>query len=236
MIRILICDDSEAFLCRLRELVRACAERSGEAVKLDAFTALEDIPGPVLSGCDIAVLDIDFAGKAYTGLDVARRLRQLRPDAVILFVTNYIEYAPEGYEVNAFRYILKNEIDEKLSRYLAEALGKFRSAAEVLKIRVSGELIDIPLSDIRYIESRQHTVVVRTTRREYTYYAALSALEEQLGDKGFLRIHKSYLVNMAHLTRFQSQQAVLSDGTELRVSARSYAAQKQKYLLWRGRL
>ena len=65
---------------------------------------------------------------------------------------------------------------------------------------------------------------------------SLSELEEQLEPKGFLRIHKSYLVNMAHLKKYQSQQAVLSDGTVLRVSARSYAAQKQKYLLWKGRL
>ena len=59
-------------------------------------------------------------------------------------------------------------------------------------------------------------------------------LEEQLESKGFLRIHKSYLVNMSHLQKFQSQGAVLDDGTTLRVSERSYADQKRKYLFWRG--
>ena len=234
MIRILICDDNDTFSRKLRGDIRSALD--GRKVAISAFTALEEIPEPVLEGCDIAFLDIDFAGKQYTGLDIAGKLRQLRPHAVIIFVTNYIEYAPEGYEVGAFRYILKNEIDAKLPLYLDQALAQLESGREVLKLRMNGEPTTIPLPEIRYIESNQHTVIVHTTRRDYTYYSSLSELEEQLEDRGFLRIHKSYLVNMAHLTRYQSQQAVLSDGTVLRVSARSYAVQKQKYLLWKGRL
>lgn len=75
---------------------------------------MERIPDSILSGCDIAFLDIDFEGKRYNGIDIARRIRSKRKDAVIIFVTNYIEYAPEGYEINAFRYVLKSEISRKL--------------------------------------------------------------------------------------------------------------------------
>ena len=137
--------------------------------------------------------------------------------------------------MGAFRYILKSELERKLPMYLHQALDRLESGREVLKLRVNGELVTIPLPDIRYIESSQHTVIVHTSAREHTAYVSLSELEEQLEPKGFLRIHKSYLVNMAHLKKYQSQQAVLSDGTVLRVSARSYGAQKEKYLLWKGR-
>lgn len=234
MIRILICDDHDTFSRKLRGDIRALLPETKAVI--NAFTALEEIPESAMVGCDIALLDINFAGKQYTGLDIAGRLRQLRPDAVIIFVTNYIEYAPEGYEVGAFRYILKSELECKLPMYLRQAMDQLESDREVLKLRSDGELVTIPLPEIRYMESRQHTVVIHTERRDYTAYVSLSELEEQLAERGFLRIHKSYLVNMAHLTRYQSQQAVLSDGTELRVSARSYGVQKQKYLLWKGRL
>ena len=233
MLRILICDDHDMFTRKLRGDIRALLP--GTKANIRAFTALEDIPESVLEGCDLAFLDIDFAGKQYTGLDIASKLRRSRPDAVIIFVTNYIEYAPEGYEVGAFRYILKSELERKLPMYLQQALERLESGREVLKLRVNGELVTIPLPQIRYIESSQHTVIVHTSAREHTAYASLSELEEQLEPKGFLRIHKSYLVNMAHLKKYQSQQAVLSDGTVLRVSARSYGAQKEKYLLWKGR-
>ena len=59
-------------------------------------------------------------------------------------------------------------------------------------------------------------------------------LEHQLEPKGFLRIHKSYLVNMRHLKKFQCREAVLSNGTVLRVGEKTYADKKKKYLLWKG--
>ena len=200
----------------------------------DSVFLLPSIVLPVLKRCDIAFLDIDFAGKRYNGIDIARKLRIFREDAVIVFVTNYIEYAPEGYEVNAFRYVLKSDIREKLPQYLPEVLEQLRNEKQTLRIQISGEVIDIPLSEIRYIESEKHTVIVHTLRKDYTYYSSLAALEEQLELKGFLRIHKSYLVNMNYLKRYQSQGAVLIDGTCLRVSEKSYAAQKKKYLFWKG--
>lgn len=232
MLRIMICDDSDAYAAYLRSGIRAILKDAA----INTYTAAEQIPDAVLQSCDIAFLDIDFAGKDYTGLDIAAKLRAFRPSAVIIFVTNYIEYAPEGYEVGAFRYLLKSETERKLPLYLSQAMAQMASGREVLTIRANGELTDIPLSEILYIESDQHMVIVHTARRDHSYYATLTELEEKLSDRGFLRIHKSILVNMRHLKRYQSQQAVLSDGTVLRVSARRYAAQKQRFLLWKGRL
>ena len=60
-------------------------------------------------------------------------------------------------------------------------------------------------------------------------------LEELLRDQGFLRLHKSYLVNMAYLDTLQSTGARLTDGTALPVSTRSYRVSKQRFLAWKGR-
>lgn len=231
MIRIILCDDDPRFLEELRqqvEVVLDCAH------KLHTFTAMEQIPDSILSGCDIALLDADFSGKRYSGIDIARRLRSLRRDAVILFVTNYIEYAPEGYEVNAFRYLLKSSVRAKLPGYLTEAVAQVRSGRASLKLQIGGEWMNVPLSEILYIRSDRHTVTVYTATKCYTYYNSLTALEETLDGRGFLRIHKSVLVNMAHLKKFHSQGAVLSDGTQLRVSEMNYGENKKRFLLWKG--
>lgn len=236
MVRIIICDDDRTFLDRLSADMESALDALNAKAKVYSYTQMESIPDSILSGCDIAFLDIDFEGKRYTGLDIARKIRAARRDAVIIFVTNYIEYAPEGYEVNAFRYVLKSDIQKKLPAYLPDALAQLRTERETMKIQNGGEQSHIPLSDILYMESQQHTVVIHTQQKEYRCYNSLTAQEEELESKGFLRIHNSYLVNMSHLTRYSSTEAVLSDGTVLRVSARSYAVQKQKYLLWKGRL
>ena len=62
----------------------------------------------------------------------------------------------------------------------------------------------------------------------------LSSLEKELEKYGFLRVHKSYLVNMAHIRKFRSRICLLTDGTALSVSEKNYSQQKQKYLLWKG--
>ena len=231
MIHIVLCDDDPRFLEELRQQVEDvldCAHR------LHTFTAMEQIPDSILSGCDIALLDADFSGKRYSGIDIARRLRSFRTDAVILFVTNYIEYAPEGYEVHAFRYLLKSALRQKLPGYLHDAVEQVRSGRASLKLQIGGEWMDVALSEILYIKSDRHTVTVHTARKCYTYYNSLTALEELLSDRGFLRIHKSILVNMAHLRKFHSQGAVLSDGTQLRVSEMNYGENKKRFLLWKG--
>ena len=234
MVRIIICDDNRKFLNRLCTDMESALDALNAKAKVYPYTQMESIPDSILNGCDIAFLDIDFEGKRYNGIDIARKIRAVRKDAVIIFVTNYIEYAPEGYEVNAFRYVLKSDIQKKLPVYLPEALAQLQSCGETMTIQINSEWFDIPLAEIRYIESQKHTVIVHTPRKDYAYYSSLTTLEEQLESKGFLRIHKSYLVNMSHLKRYQSQGAVLIDGTCLRVSEKSYSMQKKKYLFWKG--
>ncbi|WP_369682818.1 LytTR family DNA-binding domain-containing protein [Subdoligranulum variabile] len=66
-------------------------------------------------------------------------------------------------------------------------------------------------------------------------HTTLAQLEELLAEQGFLRLHKSYLVNMAFLDTLQSTGARLTDGTLLPVSSRTYRASKQRFLAWKGR-
>lgn len=112
---------------------------------------------------------------------------------------------------------------------------------ETLPIQVNGEIINLSLDDILYLEVQQHnvTAVMRQQTQgkkqmEYSFYASLSDLEQRLEPLGFLRIHKSYLVNMKHLKKFQCKEATLDDGTTLRVGEKSYSENKRKYLLWKG--
>lgn len=241
VIRVIICDDDEVFLKKFRKAIDTVLQAMNVKAKIHTFSRMEDIGEPILASCDIAFLDIDFAHTRYNGLDIARKLRSERKDAIIIFVTNFIEYAPEGYEVQAFRYVLKLDIESKLKDCLQQAITQLQSVCETLKIKVNGEIIDIPLKSILYIESQLRQVLIHVQKdsagkviKKYSCYAALSEMEKQLEPQGFLRIQKSYLVNMAHLQRFQCKEAMLDNGTILPVSEKYYAEQKKTYLYWRG--
>lgn len=239
VVRVLICDDDRLYLNKIHALIQSFFSEQGVKAKIHTYCSWEEIGTPILGSYDIAILDIDYAGKSYTGIDIAKSLREVRQDAVIIFLTNYVEYAPEGYEVQAFRYILKSDIARKLDSCLSLALNQLRSSQKVIKIQINGELIDIRLSNILYFESQQHMIIAHVQKganlKQYLFYSSLTTLEAQLASNGFLRIHKSYLVNMAKLKKYQCHEAILTDGTTLRVSEKNYSQQKEKYLRWKGR-
>lgn len=71
--------------------------------------------------------------KPYNGIDLARKLHNENPNAIIIFVTNYIEYAPAGYEVNAFRYLLKPEMDKNFERIFEDALEAYKKITRLYR-------------------------------------------------------------------------------------------------------
>lgn len=241
MIRIVLCDDSQEFLTALRSSIRTVLDAHGIDAVLHTFENSESIPENILASADIFFLDIDFEGKEYTGIDIARNIRQFQNDSIIVFVTNYIEYAPEGYEVQAFRYCLKSEIHLKLEQYLLQTISKLNSCKEMMQVNISGETVSIMLADILYIEAQGHTAVIHIlkpgsqTSKTYKFYSTSTSLEERLSEQGFLRIQKSYLANMRRMKRFGCNKAVFDNGTVLPVSEKNYAQQKKQYLLWKGR-
>ncbi len=241
MIRVIVCDDDEVFLNNITRIVDDLLADKGICAKIHMYTDFQKIGFPILSSCDIALLDLDFDGQRYSGIDIARELRTVRPDAIIIFVSNYIEYAPEGYEVNAFRYILKKDIQQKISECISYAVEALAASRATLKIKINGEIIDLPLPKILYIESQLRLVDIHMLSTKphipgkvYSYYEKISNLEQQLDSHGFLRIHKSYIVNMKHIQRFQNKEVLLVDGTSLKVSDKDYSEKKKKYLMWRG--
>lgn len=241
MIRVLICDDDDSLLDEISSMTYEILNSLSVNSKIHSYSFPETIGIPILASCDIALLDIDFGGGHRTGLDVARKLREHRPDSVIIFITNYIEYAPEGYELNAFRYILKKDLRNKLADYLALSIEHLAKNRKTLKFKTYGEIIDLKLCDILFLESQLRMVVVHmkrnstgSTERVHSYYATMTDLELELEPLGFLRIHKSYLVNMQYIKRFQNKEVLLIDGTTLRVVRKTIPRRRINIYCGRG--
>lgn len=233
-IQILLCDDDPEFLQTLRaEIIRAFKKLNMSAA-FTVFSSPAAITQEAFARCELAFLDIDFDFEEQTGIDVARSLRQVNSKALIFFVTNYIDYAPTGYEVQAFRYVLKRDVSQVLERYILQAMELFAEGQEFLRVQTKDSRIDIPLGDIAFLEVMDHSVSIHTASQSYELNTTLSALEDRLEQHGFLRIHKSFLVNMHYIRKFRSRECLLTNGTTLAVSGRNYSQQKQKYLLWKG--
>lgn len=233
-IKVIFCDDDPAFSEKLREELCGVLSRMNMQAEIAIFNSPADLTPEKFASCDMAFFDIDFEHEDCNGIDIARKLRQVNDRALLFFVTNYIEYAPEGFEVQAFRYILKRDMSGVLERYILQALGNMAEGQEYLRLQNRDETVDIPLEQVAYLEVMGHYVSIHAGDASFELSATLSSLEERLEGHGFLRIHKSFLVNMRHIRRFRSRECLLLNGTVLTVSDKNYSQQKQKYLLWKG--
>ena len=233
---ILVCDDDECFAQQLSTSINSLYTQNGYSASTNCLTDISDINKLDFSLYDIAFIDIDLG--EISGIEIARQIRAFRKDSVIIFVTNFLEYAPEGYEVQAYRYLMKSKINEKLSEYSLSAVEYFNSQHQSLTISIYGEDVDLELSNITYFEANRRTIIVHfydSPRKTYQFYSTMTSLQEKLSSFSFLRVHKSYLVNMNYISQLQCHQLTLTTGQVLSVSEKNYSNIRSTYISWRGK-
>lgn len=229
--RILVCDDDKVIMQRIADIIRTHSESKGSVPTIVESINPEEID--LTEEFDIAFLDIDMP--RMNGMELARKLHDIKSNTIIIFITNFIQYAPEGYEVGAFRYLMKNQISEKLSYYFDLAVEEATKRRRIITIQVNGEHIDVPTADILYMESQGRIIVmhlINNSRALYRFYGNMSELEQKFKILGFLRVHKSYLVNMEYIDVFQCKKLELKGGIRIPSSERRYSELKQQYLKW----
>lgn len=232
---ILICDDDPTFIASLSQKIMRLPDFAPKAMHIKAFSDPDSLRQEDFSACDLLFLDIDMG--AINGIDLARQMRKTNSETVLIFVTNFREYAPEGYEVDAFRYLAKSDIDKKLPSYFSDALALCRTRQRKVEVFCEGESMSVPVQALIYVESQGHDQclhMIGWPREKLYTRLTMAQLEELLFTQGFLRIHKRYLVNMTYLQTLQSTGAFLTTGQSLPASARSYRENKKKFIRWQA--
>lgn len=235
MLQILVCDDDAAFAQGMAKKILALPAYSPKSMNVQCLTDVSAMSAGLLTKFDILFLDIDLGNK--NGIELARTMREHNAEAVLILVTNFSEYAPEGYEVDAFRYLPKAELDRKLPGYFSDALAVCRTRKRKVEIFCEGESMPVPVQAIAYVESKGHEQLLHMVGwSKESLYTRLTMvqLEELLFPQGFLRIHKQFLVNMAYLQSLQSTGAVLTTGKSLKASARNYRENRKKFVNWKA--
>lgn len=173
---------------------------------------------------DLLFLDIQMP--ELTGLDFLRALAH--PPNVIL-TTAYREYALEGFELDVVDYLLKPISLPRLLRALDKArrlndstlAGKTSTrTSHMLALTADRQTVTVALDKVVYIESMGDYVTVHAQGRTIVSKQRIGELAERLGPHGFLRIHRSFLVSMAHITAYSAEEVHID--TETLPISRSY--------------
>jgi DNA-binding LytR/AlgR family response regulator len=172
--------------------VHGDVEVTGEAANAQAAAELAP-------RCDVLFLDIEMAGGS--GLDAARLLRDAPTPPAVVFVTAHAEYAVDAFAVEAFDYLVKPVDPERLARVLERLRDRRPAAREPKKIPVvaGGRTELIGHEQVHYVQAEGDYTRIHVYDRSYLSTASLRELEGALPAELFVRIHRSFLVNLAHV-------------------------------------
>ena len=231
---IVLCDDNPTFLKLFHQKIQINAAKYNWICEYQLYRNAHQLLGADLSTADILFLDIDMPG--IDGITAGRELRGRYPDLIIVYLTGYVQYARDGYSVAAFRYLLKDSLDEELPDCLRDIQQKLYAQQKSIVIRGLEYIRPTRLQDILYFEgTSQRHVIIHTRQWDAECLGKLSDYETELQGQGFLRIQRSFLVNMFHIELIKNYHVQLSNGKELKVSERRYGSITSQYLIWRGR-
>ena len=212
--RIAVCDDEELFRIEFKSVLYKVLINA--EYDIDTFSGGSSLYEAFLKNpFDLVFLDIEMPG--IDGITLAKRLRAVSENVQIVFLTSHIEYALEGYEVNALRYLVKPVDMNKLSEVLKYIQDKKNNSRQIM-IKHEGEDIVIDISDIIYMESMDKNVRIVTSKSEYITRYNISDYEEELKNSGFLRIHRGYLISLSKVKKIVKNDVVMDGDISLPVS------------------
>lgn len=163
--------------------------------------------------CDVVMQPID-------GIEVCRRIRSMDYSMYLVFITNYIEFAPKGYELGVFRYLLKPVCKDDVRRVLAEIEKDAAGQEKVLLRDSNGNSTVIGICDIVYAEIHDKRAFVHCNDHVLITETSMNELEMLLNRRMFYRIHRKYMVNMESIKELQQGGLLLDNGVKLPVSHR----------------
>lgn len=228
--KVAICDDEKIFFEQMEYLLKQIETVS----RIDKYDDIDILHANLEKETyDMIFMDIAWKGKEDTGVQFAASINDRYPYIQIVFMTAFSDKYAESIffeKVNLCGYLIKPIKIQNL-RFLVEKARKnmMHNQEEKILIKLKGNTQNVLLSDILYLESQGHQLYIYTKTEKILMYKKLDEFEEQM-NTSFVRIHKSYLVNMNYIKRIERTRLTLHNGTELAISKNRAVAAKNKYL------
>jgi two-component system LytT family response regulator len=236
-VRVLIVDDEEPARQLLREYLGGMP---GYEVVGECSNGFEAVKSVAEHNPDILLLDIQMPK-----LDGFEVLELIEREVAVVFVTAFDEHALRAFEVHAVDYLLKPFSEDRLAQALTRAEQRAgvahqpeleglarearpqRGFVERILVRDGSNVHVVAVDDVDFVEAADDAVVIQACDERHHKLKRLSALEQELDPGRFVRIHRSYILNLDRLDRIElyakdSRLAILKDGTRLPVSRSGY--------------
>ncbi|MCR6545872.1 LytTR family DNA-binding domain-containing protein [Dehalobacterium formicoaceticum] len=136
----------------------------------------------------------------------------------IVFISGKDSYAMDLFEIRPLNFLIKPLKEEEIVKIIKKVIELSAKSNHFFEYKIGRTQTKIPLKDILYFESSGKKVKIFTQDEVHEFYGKLSVIEQQLTNKDFIQIHKSYLVNYSHVIKYHYENVQISDNTVLPIS------------------
>lgn len=215
MVNIIILEDEEKAADALRSCLEKYAAEVDQTFKIKAYksaiTLLEEYDG----NADLLFLDIQLP--YMTGMEAAHKIRDIDKNVIIVFVTNLAQYAIEGYEVDAYDFVLKPVSYPSLALKLKRLISIINQRKLLnddqrsIIFNTKNSIQKAAIEDIIYIEVSNHNLIVHLTDSDIHLRGTISSMYEKLKDYHFVLCNSCYLVNLAYVKGIDGDEVMIQD-------------------------
>ena len=227
MYKVSIIDDDREAMEHLQSLLKEYGEKNGVTFAVFQYDNTDEYLQEKDVDSDLLFLDIKMP--QMDGLSLARKIREWRPNVVIIFCTSFQRFAINGYEVSAFAFLVKPIIPAQLEIYLNKVIKKLQGEEKekITKLKTLGGYRVLRVEDIFYVEVSQHDLFYHVQvegpdgeKKEEVVQtrASLKEVEQELESYGFYRCNVSYLVNLNQIAALKGDNVYLFNKDVLAIS------------------
>ena len=231
--KLAVCDDNREELEKISSILECAFGKSQPNFQIrifqNGFSLLDAIDcGEVF---DVVLLDILMPGE--NGIAIAREIRNYHAGMEIIFLTSSPEYAVESYEVRANNYLLKPVNEERLLAAVQRCLDGMeqKRAAGFIVHSTTNQYARILYAHLMYGEAMRKSVGLHLSDQTVVSSAmTFTELSGRLeGNPDFVKVHRSYIVNMQYIANITRTEIVLLNGEKIPVSKSRYAEVSQTF-------
>ena len=229
--RIAICEDTQLHADILIDYIQKWAAAQSNQAEVVHYKSAEEFlfHWSKDNTFDLAFLDIEMGG--LNGMELAGRIRKQDRGMLIVFTTGLRDYILRGYEVQAFRYMLKPLKEKDCVKILDSAVIALQNKrADTFVIIQETQSRRFFKDEIYYFEMDNHYIIAHTTKGKFRYKERMTNLEQMLGEPHFCKCHRSYFVNLSHVATINRDQVEIDNGDILPVSRSRWEALNQCFL------
>ncbi len=238
MLSIAICDDEKIICSQLENILDEIGKDIDQEIETEVYYSGEELCESFISDNHYDLIFLDIELPQINGIEVGKKIRdELNNELTqIVYISCKESYAVELFDVRPLNFLVKPFSKEKLIAVMLTAVKLLDKENNFFEYKNSNVTFSVPVSDILYFESHGRKVNIVLSDETKSFYGKLSLVEEQITNRDFIMIHKSYLINFNHVTEYTYEYVKMSNGQVLTISQNNRKAVREKLMQRKQRM